>query len=611
MAVSAGASKTGVPMTAHSADCGDCDTRVALVPGRRHDSKEKHPIYGLNAAYPRQHSNRSAIYKGMPDVYPVLAEIPEASYTYGVWEVTYGLINEAGLSFGESSCDSKISAGGIDQPDPKTGEKGPAMLSIAQLMTLGLERCKSAQCAIRLMGAMAERYGFYGESFMGGEALTISDVKGESWVFHVLQDHSTNASAVWAAQRVPEGHVAAIANEFIIKEIPQEPHPDFLHSKNMHSEAKAAGLWNGEGEFNFRKVFGTTSLPTYGSVRLYGIFFMIANSLNLPYNEDPFSFPFSVPVDEKLSVEDLMNVYRTHYNGTEFDMTKGILAGYGGNINRIEGGDASKKGAFTRGISIPRTAYTHIGYSAPDGKACSYFGVDQPTTSVFVPLLSKTLLEARSVPLAETTKLYAESYQVGKKESYEHGKSAWWAFDIVSNWMNINYQNMSEEYVYPTRDEWQTKMFAAYQEGTTSAVTKAQEEVVQFWWSFFDMLIVRYNDGMFNFGPYQPKKQYATVGYRQEYLDDIFYDKTFYRDISVHDVVRRALDNKTCPEGPTVSSVVKNTLKQIPASAGCGFKDFVYGLVIAIAFFVGRKTASRSSDAARAQSPSETPYYRL
>jgi len=51
----------------------------------------------------------------------------------------------------------------------------------------------------------------------GGEALQVVDTN-EAWVFHMLAD-DTGASAVWAAQRVPDGHLAAVANQFIIRTV--------------------------------------------------------------------------------------------------------------------------------------------------------------------------------------------------------------------------------------------------------------------------------------------------------------------------------------------------------------------------------------------------------
>jgi dipeptidase len=56
---------------------------------------------------------------------------------------------------------------------------------------------------------------------VGGEALSVADTK-EAWIFHVCPD-DTGASAIWAAQRVPDGHIAVVANDFVIKEV-------FIHS---------------------------------------------------------------------------------------------------------------------------------------------------------------------------------------------------------------------------------------------------------------------------------------------------------------------------------------------------------------------------------------------
>ena len=53
-----------------------------------------------------------------------------------------------------------------------------------------------------------------------GEALTVVD-REEAWVFHVLAD-DTGTSAVWAARKVPDAHVAVVANQFVITTLPPE-----------------------------------------------------------------------------------------------------------------------------------------------------------------------------------------------------------------------------------------------------------------------------------------------------------------------------------------------------------------------------------------------------
>jgi dipeptidase len=78
---------------------------------------------------------------------------------------------------------------------------------------IALERTKKAREAIQLMGDLAVKLGYYSAEWVGGdesrgeggEALTVID-KDEAWVFHVTSD-DTGASAVWVAQRVPDGEV--------------------------------------------------------------------------------------------------------------------------------------------------------------------------------------------------------------------------------------------------------------------------------------------------------------------------------------------------------------------------------------------------------------------
>ena len=87
-------------------------------------------------------------------------------------------------------------------------------MEVKELSKIALERCKTARCAIALMGDLAETYGYYTADWTGGdmskgeggEALSVIDTE-EAWVFHILSD-DTGTSAVWVAQRVPDDHVS-------------------------------------------------------------------------------------------------------------------------------------------------------------------------------------------------------------------------------------------------------------------------------------------------------------------------------------------------------------------------------------------------------------------
>ena len=52
---------------------------------------------------------------------------------------------------------------------------GTALFGTQQLTYIALEQCDSAQCAVRLMGRLAEKHGFYQDADTPtGESLTVS-----------------------------------------------------------------------------------------------------------------------------------------------------------------------------------------------------------------------------------------------------------------------------------------------------------------------------------------------------------------------------------------------------------------------------------------------------
>lgn len=61
-------------------------------------------------------------------------------------------------------------------------------------------------------------------------------------MFHLLAD-DTGASAVWVAQRVPDDHITAVANQFVIGQIDLADTANFMASgKSMNNTITADHL---------------------------------------------------------------------------------------------------------------------------------------------------------------------------------------------------------------------------------------------------------------------------------------------------------------------------------------------------------------------------------
>mmetsp|Transcript_99117 Transcript_99117/g.250275 ORF Transcript_99117/g.250275 Transcript_99117/m.250275 type:complete len:678 (-) Transcript_99117:190-2223(-) len=530
IAVDGAATEDGSAFAGMNADSGDADYRLTFVPPRQHIGGER-PIFTFNLSYPRWVGfGRGEFFH--PKAGHALSEpvghIPEVKSTFGYYEATEPLFNDQGLGFGESSCAAML-VNKFPGDEKDTRDVPIGLLDTVTLMQLALERCATARCGVELMGELAEKFGFVptpGEPTLGsvrgqtawddaGEAYTLADSKGEAWVFHVLGGVSGITKSVWVAQKVPKGHFALVANEFIIGELPSEPNEEFLFNREIFQAAKVAGLWDGVGPLHFSRTFapeamafespaGTTPIPLYAALRRWGLMNLAAPSLQLPFKSSNDEYPFSVRPDKVLSHRDVMGFLRYQYEGTEFDMTKGILAGPFGTPFRLEGGPRS--GQVPRGIAITRTLYSIIAHTGPK-RQLAWFAMDTPTTSVYVPLYSRS----RAV---------SSAYATGHSSSFSRD-SASWAFNFVSNFMQLNYRDMSKQDVYPAIESWQdtideerktaegsdAEAFDAWQAGV-------QEKVVASWWNMSDYLIMKYNDGRVNV-----PKVGRSPGYPQWYAD--------------------------------------------------------------------------------------------
>jgi dipeptidase len=518
IAVDGDASVDGSALAGMNVDCAQCDNRLTYIPSNDYTSTKdaKRPVFANFGAYPRLVTKgRSSIYEpenNKPfEEFVTVGEIDQpAMKTFGYWESTLPLMNEAGLSIGESSCGTKL----VGTPD--------SILDITELLRIAAERCATARCAVDTIGALSEEYGFMamkneitpGTEADGlpayddaGEAALFADETGEAWVFHITGGFEGVSKSTWAAQRVPKGHVAVLSNSFTIGELPSEPNDDYRFNRNIRDTARAAGIWKGSDHdpIHFARTFGMDTvtfqrapnqmpIPMYTSLRTWRVYDLVAPSLELPVNVDSGFYPFSVKPDRPVSHRDLFKIFGDYYQGSEFDMTEGILAGPFGTPYRFEGGNAKGFAQSPRAISIPRTSYSIVGQSKKGGESVAWFAVDQPMTSVFVPLLSKVRSE-RGID---------ESYQRGNLLEFDR-KSAFWAFDFVSNWMTMNWRNSSLEEVFPMQQRMQDQLDLSVEtvfknpslteEEIEKWQKEEQENVVDVWWKLADSLIVKYNDG--------------------------------------------------------------------------------------------------------------------
>jgi dipeptidase len=142
-------------------------------------------------------------------------------HTYGYIDGEHGIMNEHQLSIGTSTCSTSINA----LPISKGGQ---ALFDYGELTRIAMERCATAVCAVQTMGDLAVKYGYHGatDPEEGGKSLQVIDPY-DAWVFHVVAD-DTGTSAVWVAQKVPHGHMAVVANQFIIREVDLEDTENFM-----------------------------------------------------------------------------------------------------------------------------------------------------------------------------------------------------------------------------------------------------------------------------------------------------------------------------------------------------------------------------------------------
>jgi len=114
--------------------------------------------------------------------------------------------------------------------------------------------------------------------------------------------------------------------------------------------------------------------------------------------------PFSTEVDEKITVRDVLAIKRDYYEGTKFDLSKGVAGGPYGDPNRYDGSidrpwnhnnltiAEAQSGGFERAISLFRTSYSQVSVSKATtdenrlSRAIVYVAQFTPHMASYVPI---------------------------------------------------------------------------------------------------------------------------------------------------------------------------------------------------------------------------------
>jgi dipeptidase len=230
---------------------------------------------------------------------------------------------------------------------------------------------------VEIMGSLASQYGYNDVA----ESLLIADTS-EVFIFHILRSDEA-VGAIWVAQRVPDGSIAAVTNAFTIREIDFEDDENFITSPGMRESANNAGWWKEGQSFDFSLVFSDGSGPQYDiGRRMWRIYSLLAPQVVLPEDYDDFIIDNPYPatiIAKNITRDAVFKVMRDFYSGTSYALDAGMAAGYGGSPERWSvGSDAHNvTGSWERSISLYRSQVSLVNQlkDTGDNSLCGLEGI--------------------------------------------------------------------------------------------------------------------------------------------------------------------------------------------------------------------------------------------
>ena len=497
--VTKGASQDGSVMITYTCD-GEFLPHLEYIPAQDHEPGSTIEIRGRDGK--------------------IRGAVKEVPHTYAV----VGLMNEHQLAIGETTFGGRRE---LRNPD--------GLLHYFFLMRLALQRAKTAREAVRVMAELVEEYGYASS----GESFSIAD-PDEAWIMEMIGPGPGGKGAYWVALRIPDGYISAHANMSRIGEFPVNDTENCLYSPNIFSFAEEKGYYDKKlgKPFSFRYAFDPhqpSSLRTCAA-RVWSMFRRSAPSQDFSPDfqrgvKDTKPYPLWIKPDKRISLHDVMDIMRDHYEGTEFDMTKGIDAGPFGCPVRCRGLTWEVDGieySWERPISTQQTGFSFISQSRgwlPDAIGGIYwYGVDDTYTTCYFPLYCCI----QDIP---------EPFAVGDLQKFSWD-SAWWVFNFVANYANLKYSYMVKDIqkvqaalegrflaLQPTIEKaalelYKTDAKLLVQYLTNYSVSQG-EEVVKRWIELGEYLLTKYNDGYVKDERGRPRG----LGYPSEWLKEVLKSK--------------------------------------------------------------------------------------
>lgn len=458
-----------------------------------------------------------------------LGAIPQIPHTYAV----IGNMNECALAITESTW------GGRPELEDSTG-----IIDYGTLIQLGLERASTAREALKVMTDLVAEYGYYSS----GESFSIAD-KEEAWVLEMIGKGPGRKGAVWVAVRIPDDCISGHANQARIHQFPLDDPENCIYSSDVISFAREMGYYKGEDKnFSFSSAYAPLD---YGALRgcdarVWSFFNRFASGMDkyLLYLENKGGevMPLYVRPDRKLSLRDMKDAMRDHFDGTPYDMHNDVGGGPFGSPYRYRPMYFTVNGKEylnERAIATQQTAFTLVAQIRPNLPAAIsgilWFGVDDANTAVYVPM-------------------YCSSNEVPECFSPENGDlynfswtSAFWVHNWVANMaynrynpmigdirnVQKNLEDQFEEEVL-TIDELAEALYTVSEDAARELLTTYSCQSAEFstatWKELGEFLMVKFldgnvksqnPDGSFVRNEYGLPAKVQFPGYSKEYYEEI------------------------------------------------------------------------------------------